>query len=743
MARGTFIINDVTGLNPVSVWACVKPTNVEEVCEAIRRAEGPISIGGGHFSMGGQTASESSLHMDMRKLNRVMRFEPEKRIIRVQSGARWCDIQRFVDPHNLAVKTMQTYANFTVGGSLSVNCHGRYVGLGPVILAVKSIAVVLLDGRIVEASPDRERDLFYGVIGGYGGLGVIVEAELELAENKRVERTDKKMPVSDYLQHFRKTVRHSSQAVFHNADIYPPKYENVRSVTWFETEKPATTPRRLQRIHRAHPLAAYFMWTITELPFGKWRRQYILDPLIYTKKKIHWRNYEAGYDVAELEPPSRDRRTYVLQEYFVPVARFDEFVPKIREILRRHKVNMVNISIRHALADPGSKLAWAQEEVFAFVLYYKQWVRESAKQHVAVWTRELIDAALSVGGTYYLPYQAHATAEQFHAAYPGAREIFALKAKYDPDCRLRNILWDSYYLPTIQQEEKVALSNTEFHQVYSNIKWRDAFFHFLQTVFRLQPEDKFHALIKDACDKYEDDESIYRAIQEALPGIKPALSDLTYGIPALRKQKREMMGQTLELLGDYKSINGYVEIGSSGRYISVLRKKLSVSGRLSLVDDRAPGYSPPDILERGRIRKLGHFIPLNDYAPIGEDDIPDASADLVTCYIGLHHIVPERLDAFVQSITRILRPGGMFILRDHDAPNPEMDNFVSLVHTVFNAGTGVSWEENVAESRYFNALDHWVAALEKAGLRDKRHRLLQKNDPSANTLMAFVKEPAL
>jgi FAD/FMN-containing dehydrogenase len=40
---------------------------------------------------------------------------------------------------------MQSYDNFTVGGSLSVNAHGRYVGLGPIVLSVKSIRLVLAD----------------------------------------------------------------------------------------------------------------------------------------------------------------------------------------------------------------------------------------------------------------------------------------------------------------------------------------------------------------------------------------------------------------------------------------------------------------------------------------------------------------------------------------------------------------------------------------------------------------------
>ena len=74
---------------------------VEEVQEAVRRSTGPLSVGGGHFSMGGQTASPGSLHLDMRRLNAILEFSPVNRSIRVQSGARWCDIQHFIDPHGL------------------------------------------------------------------------------------------------------------------------------------------------------------------------------------------------------------------------------------------------------------------------------------------------------------------------------------------------------------------------------------------------------------------------------------------------------------------------------------------------------------------------------------------------------------------------------------------------------------------------------------------------------------------
>ena len=612
MPEQKHIVNDITGLNPIPVWAIATPTSIEEIQDAIRRTTGPISIGGGRFSMGGQTASPGSLHLDMRKFNQVVEFSPLRRTIRVQSGIRWCDIQRFIDPHNLSVKIMQTYANFTVGGALSVNAHGRYVGLGPLIMSVRSIAVVLANGDLVEASPACNAELFYGAVGGYGGLGVIVEADLDLVENTRVERISNKLQVKDYLAHFRKTVRDSREVVFHNADLYPPSYTRVRCETWVETSKPVTVPHRLQPHKRSYPLENYFLWAITETPFGKWRREYLIDPILYLRSKVHWRNFEAGYDVAALEPPSRKRRTYVLQEYFTPVDRFEEFVPKMREILRRHRVNALNISVRHAHPDHGSMLAWARQESFAFVLYYKQRTRENAKNRVAVWTRELIDAVLSVGGSYYLPYQAHATPEQFHRAYPLAKELFELKRKLDPEFRFRNVLWDKYYAPTLGPPATAPAPKSEFHAVFSDVKAHDAFYRFLQNIFRLYPEDRFHTLIKEACASHQDDEAIYRQVQQKLPTIKPFLADLFYALPSLGKQKREMTRQTLELLGDKREIEGYVEIGTTGRYISDLRKHLRFRGPVVLINDLAPTNSPVDIIERGGLRKLGGWVPLND-----------------------------------------------------------------------------------------------------------------------------------
>lgn len=442
---GGVIVNDLTQLNPIRVREVITPTSIDEIVEAVRRHPGPISIGGGRYSQGGQTATENTLQIDMRRFDKVVDFSKEKKEITVQTGITWRKIQEFLDPHDLSLQIMQSYANFTVGGSLSVNVHGRYIGQGPLVMSVKSIRIVLPDGTLVRASPKERADTFYGAIGGYGALGVIVEATLALADNVKVERQSTVMPLSAYKGFFFKNVRDNSDIIFHNADIYPDAYDTVRVTSFVRTEKPATIADRLQPAVIRNGRERFVLWAVSELPFGHRLRRALLDPWYYGDEQIVWRNYEASYDVATLEPKSREDSTYVLQEYFVPVEQIDEFVPRMAKTLRRHNVNAINVSIRHAKQDPGTLLAWAPTEVFAFVLYYKQGTSEADRRAVGIWTRELIDDVLSVDGTYYLPYQIHATPGQFCAAYPKADKFFALKKRLDPTNKLRNKLWDAYY----------------------------------------------------------------------------------------------------------------------------------------------------------------------------------------------------------------------------------------------------------------------------------------------------------
>ncbi len=279
----------------------------------------------------------------------------------------------------------------------------------------------------------------------------------------------------------------------------------------------------------------------------------------------------------------------------------------------------------------------------------------------------------------------------------------------------------------------------EFKANFKEKRLEDKLYLFLQNVFRLYPEDRFHTLIKECSKIGVTDESIYSQVQSKLSEIKPVFADFTYALPSLFKQKREIVRQTLQLLGDVKTIRGYMEIGTDGRYVSRLKKVIRFESQIILVNETEPGFSPVHILEREQFRKLGIFLPLNDYAPFSEQNVANQSLELVTCFIGLHHIKLDNLHNFIRSIHRILKPGGWFILRDHDCTTPEMKAFVSLIHSVFNLGIGESWNRNCEEFRHFRPLADWIEIITKLGFRVSDERLTQNHDPTDNVLIKFTR----
>ena len=90
-------VNDVTQLNPIAVERIVEPKSVEEIGRLVAGHGGPISIGGGRFSQGGQTACTGCLFLDMKGMNRVLNLDQQAKTITVEAGATWRQLQEFLD----------------------------------------------------------------------------------------------------------------------------------------------------------------------------------------------------------------------------------------------------------------------------------------------------------------------------------------------------------------------------------------------------------------------------------------------------------------------------------------------------------------------------------------------------------------------------------------------------------------------------------------------------------------------
>lgn len=282
-----------------------------------------------------------------------------------------------------------------------------------------------------------------------------------------------------------------------------------------------------------------------------------------------------------------------------------------------------------------------------------------------------------------------------------------------------------------------AFSNFKF--IYANNSLKKSFYNFLVNVFHLYPTLEFHQLITEISKNKNSDKDIYIDVQNKLNDITPFFSAFTYKLPALFKQKEEMAKQSLTLLGEGSTFDGYLEIGSLGRYLDYLEENVNINGSRYYSDGKTPSYSIVDMIDRGQITLGAEYIQMTDYNTDYSKHIPSESLDLVTVYIGFHHCPIQLRNTFIGSINKVMRKGGKLILRDHDCTTDEQKVLVALAHDVFNMGTLESWEYNAEEIRNFYSLEFICKFVEDIGFKFEKQTLFQKGDPTKNALMLFTK----
>ncbi len=244
-------------------------------------------------------------------------------------------------------------------------------------------------------------------------------------------------------------------------------------------------------------------------------------------------------------------------------------------------------------------------------------------------------------------------------------------------------------------------------------------------------------------DSFTGDGQWYAYLLDNKTKLTPYFSTLKR-FASLTHQKKILSDQIKELLVNVSTIDGIVEIGGPGMYVQALKNVKNITGQVYSIDELS---SVMDYIKAGSLSfskkflTYDTFIPLNNYDSIAVESIADCSVDVIICAIGLHHIPVEKIDAFIASLYRILRPGGMFILRDHDVITPDLMDLTHAAHSLYNVlMMGESCETENNEFRNFQTLSYWIELLERTGFIIGTERLVQPGDPTKNTLFASVKK---
>lgn len=448
LTTATQVVNDIhSQLNQTRVRCVIQPESIEALQTIIRkaRAEGrAICIAGGRHAMGGQQFGTDAVLLDMSRLNRVLRFDAERRVVEVEAGIQWPELIRSLIEmqkgcaRQVGIIQKQTGADrLSLGGALAANIHGRGLSLKPIIDDVESFVIVDATGNALKCSRSENAELFRLAIGGYGLFGVIARVTLRLAPRRKLERVVQIIDAHDLIASFEKRIADG----FLYGDFQfmtDSESDGFLRQGVFSCYRPTTNETRAPASHKE--LSADGWKQLLCLAHANRKRAFELYSAHYlsTNGQLYWSDthqlsvYLDDYHrEVDALMRTKERGSEMITELYVPREKLTAFMETARSDFRANAVDLIYGTIRLIEKDDESFMAWAKER-FACVVFNLHVAHhhagvEKAKRDF----RRLIDRAIEYGGSYYLTYHAWATRSQVESCYPQFKEFLRLKRKYD------------------------------------------------------------------------------------------------------------------------------------------------------------------------------------------------------------------------------------------------------------------------------------------------------------------------
>lgn len=725
----------------------VEPETIDDVLQAVKKAvaEGKkvMPVGAGR-SQGKQflpDTGNASIILDLAKLNDVT-IDVVSKTVTVGAGACWADIQRAADKKKLALQVMQASNVFSVGGSIGTNIHGWDQRLGVLANTILEMTIVNAKGELQTLT--RKDELFYHILGGTGLFGIVVEAKIQLTDNELMREVGTKIAPEEYIEHFRKNVEPNTNIGMHlyRLSISPDNmlgegiavdYVRTNPGVGLQTENLKMEPAEGTRLNKIMLNLARRIGAVRSMYWkGEVRRLTKAEPAEpQTRNQIMQPPINAMFNAAESE-------SEWLQEYFLPPETLVEFLKELSNILTENDVPLINASVRYVPQYDKSPLSYAHDgERFAVVLCFNQALDNEAIVRAEKWLRKAQQLCVDKGGSYYLPYQHVSDPDTFNKSYPHADKAIKKKNEVDPDHVFSSGFARKYLFPEDTRPNY-------FRTIMNSEENKKAFRGFLEVVLKQVDAEPLYKLLDDILQYKDSHAEIYTELCRRLPEIKPGMiGGFRRILDSLSAIKGDLAEQAQALLpAEWKSIDGLVEIGYPGRFINGFKERYQINGMVAAVYEE-PGLT--DYIQTGFPRPYNKFQKL-DYNVPSLAGLADNSADVITCYVGLHHFPDEKLDAFLQDVRRVLRNGGRFLLVDHDVIDEKAMAMAHMAHTIFNAATGVSLQEELAEVRNFRPISEWRERLAKHGLMlgdtGPDVPMIREGDPSRNRMICVTK-PAL
>ncbi len=438
-----------------------RPNTVEgvaQVFELARQNGRSVGLRGGGNSYGDAAMNDENIVLDLRRMNRILTWQPENGRIRVEPGVTLQQLWEYTLEDGWWPPVCTGTMKVTIGGMAAMNVHGKNAWkVGHIGDHISEFDLMTPSGDILTCSREQNSDLFYATIGGFGMLGCFTSLTLQLKRIYsgllKVEGTtrptlaetmayfDEHLPHSDYLVGWLDAFAKGDslgRSELHKANLLPPSADPAPGQTLrLERQR---LPDAIMGILPNSILWRFQkpFWNNVGMRFvnlGKFRAawakgtQHYLQPhalFHFLLDHFDWKKPFGAGGLIQYQP-------------FIPQKNaLDAYTEMFKLCHRRGYPNYLSVLKRHR---PDNFLLSYAMDGYSMAMDFR--ITRRNREKIVQLTQELDEIVREANGRFYFAKDSTARPEMVQTFWSAEtlNQFRALKQRTDPDNILQTNLW--------------------------------------------------------------------------------------------------------------------------------------------------------------------------------------------------------------------------------------------------------------------------------------------------------------
>jgi hypothetical protein len=408
---------------PGMIICCTGLADVIDAVNMARQRDFLIAARGGGHHVAGHGTVDGGLVVDLSRMNGVW-VDARRRLVHVQGGATWGDVDRETQAFGLAVPggvvSTTGVGGLTLGGGIGW-LHRKW---GLACDSLRAVEIVTAQGAVVHASNEENADLFWALRGGGGNFGVVVNFTFEA------------QPLGPMVfaapVFYRAVESPEILRAWRDWAVDVPDEVTTRALLWTMPAAPGLPPA----VHDQDVLITAALYAGDQEKGRKVLEpiRKLAEPLADISNEMPYRFFQAAFD-----PLLVGLRSYWKSTYLKGLS--DDAIDLIAErgMNRPHPKTIVHLPLMGGATGrvPASETAFGDRSALWMLSVDGNWTEPEEADHVISWTRDFITVASNLAGAggAYLNFSGDAPTDvtvvrsQFGV---NMERLVEVKRKYDP-----------------------------------------------------------------------------------------------------------------------------------------------------------------------------------------------------------------------------------------------------------------------------------------------------------------------